>query len=191
VEMHPRLRSIGSGSVGEMAALSALVAARRPGHILELGTCDGCSTWHLWANSGPATLITTIDLPPAVKAIGSTDSGLQGGGRGRFRRDGRRVRVVETDSRLWAPDIAGGVDFCCIDAGHSYECVKNDTEKALSVLKEDGVVLWHDATWKSDGYRVNEYLLGLIDLQYDVKLIKVSDYDFCSLAVLIGNAPRP
>jgi hypothetical protein len=121
---------------------------------------------------------------------GSTDSGLQGVGRRPFLPDDRRVRLVETDSRLWAPDIPGGVDFCFIDAGHSYECAKNDTEKALSVLKDDGVLLWHDATWKSDGYRVNEYLLGLIDLQYDVKLIKVSDYDFCSLAVLLGNAPR-
>jgi predicted O-methyltransferase YrrM len=190
VVMHPKLRSIGSGSVGEMAALSALVAARRPRHILEFGTCDGCSTWHLWANSGPDTIITTIDLPGGVKVVGSTDSGLQGVERRRFLPHDHRVRLVETDSRVWVPDIPGGVDFCFIDAGHSYECVKNDTEKALSVLKDDGVILWHDATWKGDGYRVNEYLLGLIDSQYDVKLIKISDFDFCSLAILFGNAPR-
>jgi predicted O-methyltransferase YrrM len=173
-----------------MAALSALVAAKRSKNILEFGTCDGCSTWHLWANSSPDTIITTIDLPCGVKVIGSTDAGLQGVGRRRFLPDDPRVRLVETDSRLWAPDIPGGVDFCFIDAGHSYECVKNDTEKAFSVLKNDGVVLWHDATWKDDGYRVNKYLLGLIDLRYDVKLIKVSDYDYCGLAVLLGNAPR-
>jgi predicted O-methyltransferase YrrM/SAM-dependent methyltransferase len=189
VVMHPKLVGVGSGSVGEMAALSALVAAKRPKNVLEFGTCDGCSTWHLWANSGPDTIIATIDFPPGVKAIGSTDPGLQRVAKRPFLPDDPRVRLVETDSCLWAPDIPDGVDLCFIDAGHSYECVKNDTEKALSVLKDDGVVLWHDATWKSDGYRVNEYLLGLIELQYDVKLIKVSNYDFSSLAVLFGNAP--
>jgi hypothetical protein len=100
------------------------------------------------------------------------------------------VRLVETDSRLWAPEAPGGVDFCFIDAGHSYECVKNDTEKAFSVLNHGGVVLWHDATWKNDGYRVNKYLLGLIEQGYDVKLLKVSDYDYCGLAILLGNAAR-
>jgi predicted O-methyltransferase YrrM len=190
VVLHPKLRGIGSGSVGEMAALSALVAAKRPKSILEFGTCDGCSTWHLWANSGPDTLITTIDLPSGVKTIGSTDPGLQGVGKRPFLPDDPRVRLVETDSRLWAPEIPGGVDFCFIDAGHSYECVKNDTEKSFSVLKNGGVVLWHDATWKSDGYWINKYLLGLIELGYDVKLIKVSDYDYCGLAILLDNAPR-
>lgn len=188
--MHPKLLGVGSGSAGEMAALSALVAAKRPKNVLEFGTCDGCSTWHLWANSSPDTFITTIDLPSGAKVIGSTDSGLQGVGRRRFLPDDSRVRLVETDSRLWAPDIPDGVDFCFIDAGHSYECVKNDTEKAFSVLDSDGVVLWHDATWKGDGYRVNEYLIDLIALGYDVKLIKVSNFDFCGLAVLLDNAPQ-
>ena len=190
VVMHPKLRGVGSGSVGEMAALSALVAAKRPKNILEFGTCDGCSTWHLWANSGPDTIITTIDLPPGIKTVGSTDAGLQGMEKRPFLPLDPRVRLVETDSRLWTPEIVGGVDFCFIDAGHSYECVKNDTEKALSVLKNDGVVLWHDATWKNDGYRVNKYLLGLIEQGYDVKLLKVSDYDYCGLAILLGSALR-
>src|SRR5262249_40947092 len=190
VVMHPKLRGVGSGSVGEMAALSALVAAKRPKNILEFGTCDGCSTWHLWANSGADTVITTVDLPSNVKTVGSTDPGLQGVGHRPFLPVDTRVRLVETDSRFWTPEIPGGVDFCFIDAGHSYECVKNDTEKALSILKNDGVMLWHDATWKSDGYRVNKYLLGLIEVGYDVKLIKVSDYDYCGLAVLVGKAPR-
>jgi predicted O-methyltransferase YrrM len=190
VVMNPKLRGVGSGSVGEMAALSALVAAKRPKNILEFGTCDGCSTWHLWANAGPDTIITTIDLPSGVKAAGSTDEGLQGVGKRPFLPVDPRVRLVEADSRLWTPEIPGGVDFCFIDAGHSYECVKNDTEKALSVLKHNGVILWHDATWKNDGYRVNKYLLGLIEQGYDVKLLKVSDYDYCGLAILLGNAPR-
>jgi predicted O-methyltransferase YrrM len=188
VVMHPKLRGAGSGSVGEMAAISALVAAMRPKNVLEFGTCDGCSTWHLWANSGPDTVITSIDLPSGVKAIGSTDAGLQGVRKRPFLPDDPRVRLVEMDSRLWAPEVPGGVDFCFIDAGHSYECVRNDTEKALSALKDDGVVLWHDATWKGNGYRVNKYLLALIEGGYDVKLLKLSDYDYCGLAILLGKA---
>jgi predicted O-methyltransferase YrrM len=38
----------------------------------------------------------------------------------------------------------GKLDFCFIDGGHSYECVKNDTEKCLSILAQGGALLWHD-----------------------------------------------
>src|SRR5262249_47497072 len=107
VVMHPRLRGVGSGSVAEMVALSALVAAKRTKKILELGTCDGCSNWPLWANSGPDTIITTIDLPSGVKTVGSTDAGLQGVRNRPFLPDDPRVRLVETDSRLWIPEIPG------------------------------------------------------------------------------------
>ena len=35
-------------------------------------------------------------------------------------------------------------DLIFIDGSHAYSYVKNDTEKALRMLKEGGLLLWHD-----------------------------------------------
>jgi predicted O-methyltransferase YrrM len=185
VRMHPLLRGGGSGSVSEMAVLSVLTATKRPETILEFGTYDGCSTWHLWANSPESTRIITLDLPAKTKVEGSTDYGLQGVMSRTFLPASPRVQLIEMDSRLWDPATIGQVDFCFIDAGHSYECVKNDTEKALAVMREGGVIVWHDASWRRDGYGVNRYLRELREEGRDVQLITIGEFDYCSIAVLV------
>ena len=36
-------------------------------------------------------------------------------------------------------------DLIFIDGGHTYTCIKNDTdEKSLEMIKENGLILWHD-----------------------------------------------
>jgi predicted O-methyltransferase YrrM len=35
-------------------------------------------------------------------------------------------------------------DFIFIDGGHEYHIVKKDTENALKMLKQNGIILWHD-----------------------------------------------
>lgn len=184
VKMHPFLTGVGSGSVAEMVALASLVAATQPRKLLEFGTCDGASTWHLWANAHPDSVITTLDLPAGTKTSGSTDPGLQGIGVRPLLPDDSRIRVIEIDSRTWVPDV-DEVDFCFIDAGHSYECVKNDTEKALSVMRRGGLLLWHDASWRRDGYGVNGYLRDLRAAGRDVFLLDAGPYEYCALAALI------
>jgi predicted O-methyltransferase YrrM len=183
VILHPAMRGGGSGSVAEMAALAAIAAAKKPRRILEIGTFDGCSAWHLLANSPQECTITTLDLPPGTVVEGSTDRGLQGVAARPFLPTGSRVRLVEVDSRHWQPDVAQ-IDLAFIDAGHSYSCVKNDTEKALSVMAPRGIMLWHDAAWKSDGYAVNQYLKELRSAGRDVRMITISEMDYCGLAML-------
>ena len=36
------------------------------------------------------------------------------------------------------------VDFAFVDGSHSYDYVKNDTEKLLRLLAPSGVIVWHD-----------------------------------------------
>ncbi|MBL8012699.1 MAG: class I SAM-dependent methyltransferase, partial [Candidatus Omnitrophica bacterium] len=38
----------------------------------------------------------------------------------------------------------GKIDLVFIDGNHSYEFVKSDTENALEMLSEKGVIIWHD-----------------------------------------------
>ena len=185
VVLHGELHGFGAGSIGEMAGLSSLVAAHQPRSLLEFGTCQGCSTWHLWANSPKDARITTVDLPSGVMVEGSTDPELQGNKVRRFLPDDPRVRLIETDSRLFDPSSLGEVDFCFIDAGHSYACVRNDTEKALSVLVSGGLMVWHDASWTEDDYGVNQYLKELRSSGLDVRQLTLGPFDYCALAVLV------
>jgi predicted O-methyltransferase YrrM len=185
VAMHPFLRGGGSGSTGEMAALAAITAAMRPKTILEFGTFDGASTWHLLANAHEACTLTTIDLPSGTVVDGSSDLDLQGkAGRRTFLPADHRVRLLEVDSRHWIPDISG-VDLCFIDAGHTYECVKNDTEKVMPLMRSGGLILWHDAAWRRDGYGVNRYLTELRAKGSDVCVVRLGPYEYCALAFLV------
>lgn len=182
VILHSLLRGGGSGAVGEIAALSSIAAALKPRTILEFGTYDGCTTWHLLANAAAECRITTIDLPLGTQVIGSTDEALQGTSHRPFLPNDPRVRLVEIDSRNWTPDMHD-VDLCFIDAGHSLECVRSDTEKALPLMRPGGLIAWHDATWQRDGYGVNRYLRGLRDCGHEVFLVDVGPYDYSGLAV--------
>jgi predicted O-methyltransferase YrrM len=184
VFVHPLLRGCGSGAAAEIAALAVITAAKRPGQILEFGTYDGAGTWHMWANSDGSARITTLDLPPNTKVKGSTDLGLQGIAHRPFLPADSRVRLIETDSRAWQPDVRG-VDLCFIDAGHSYECVKNDSEKALPLMSAGGVIVWHDATWRRHGYGVNRYLREKWQEGLDIRQLVIGDFDFCCMAILI------
>ena len=184
VKLHLQLTGCGSGSTAEMATLAALVAIMQPRNILEFGTCDGASTWHLWANAPGDARITTLDLPSGTKVDGSSDEGLQGMTERPLLPRDARTRLLEIDSRNWCPDVSD-VEFCFIDAGHSYECVKNDTEKALSVMCHGGLLVWHDASWRRNGYRVNDYLTEIRRAGRDVLLLETNVCDYCALAVLM------
>ena len=181
VQMHPVMVATGSGSTAEMAALSCIVAALRPKRILEFGTFNGLSTWHLVTNA-PDAVVTTVDLPPEVSVAGSTDSGLQKGKTREFLPPSSNLRVVEIDSRAWTPDVED-IDLCFIDAGHSYECARNDTEKALKVMSRRGVVVWHDAAWHRDGYGVNRYLRELMADGLAIRIVRPGGNDYSGLAV--------
>jgi len=185
VTMHPALTGTASGSVGEMAALATITAAKNPNQVLEFGTHEGCSTWHLWANSPPTARITTLDLPSHIKVKGSTDISAQGVLHRPFLPKDERVTLVEIDSRDWQPCSDDPVDLCFIDGGHSYECVRNDTEKAMQLMASDGVIVWHDASWTDDGYAVNAYLKELRHDGQNIQLVRVGPYDYCALAVLL------
>ena len=50
-------------------------------------------------------------------------------------------------------------DLCFIDGGHSYECIKADTETALKILSPNGVIVWDDFSWFTEG--VSQYLKEL------------------------------
>jgi predicted O-methyltransferase YrrM len=141
----------GSMTLTEISSLCHLVAARRPRKILEIGSFRGLTTLNLAMNA-PDAEVHTLDLPPdanpASTRFQTNDTNII------TSRDGyhyagcpeanRIVQHYGDTATFDYKEIGSGVDFCLIDAAHSYEYVRNDTAKTLPLLSDGGLMLWHD-----------------------------------------------
>lgn len=141
----------GSMTIAEISSLCHLVAARRPRKVLEIGSFRGLTTLNIAMNA-PDAEIHTLDLPPAFDPAATkfehNDTNIIGA-RGFFYYAGREeaayIRQHYGDTATFDYDEIGkGVEFCLIDAAHSYEYVRNDTAKAIPLMTNDGILLWHD-----------------------------------------------
>jgi predicted O-methyltransferase YrrM len=141
----------GSMTITEISSLCHLVAARRPRKVLEVGSFRGLTTLNIAMNA-PDAEIHTLDLPPdfdpAQTRFENNDANTIRA-RGFYYYDGReeasRIRQHYGDTATFDyAEVGGGVDFCLIDAAHSYEYVRNDTAKALPLMADGGLMLWHD-----------------------------------------------
>lgn len=109
-------------------------------NIFEFGTFTGRTTYYL-SCSTETTCVTTLDLPAGhedryIPNVGYYFSGTD---------QEKRIKQIFIDSKDFDPTpYAGSMDFIFIDGDHSYEGVKNDTEKALTMLAPGGVIMWHD-----------------------------------------------
>jgi Predicted O-methyltransferase len=141
----------GSMTITEISSLCHLVAARRPQKILEIGSFRGLTTLNMAMNA-PDAEIHTLDLPPdfdpAQTQFENNDASIIRS-RGFYYYEGRseasRIHQHYGDTATFDyAEIGGGVDFCLIDAAHSYEYVRNDTARTLPLMSVDGLMLWHD-----------------------------------------------
>lgn len=141
----------GSMTITEISSLCYLIAARRPRKILEIGSFKGLTTLDMALNA-PAAEVHTLDLPqatdPTSTRFKTNDTSIIGR-RGFLyyadRPEAARVHQHFGDTATFDySEIGGGVDFALVDAAHSYEYVRNDTVKALPLMSDDSVMLWHD-----------------------------------------------
>ena len=64
-----------------------------------------------------------------------------------------------TLQRLISPAYENQMDFIFIDASHTYDYVKHDSQTALKLLRNGkGTILWHDYTpwWDGVVHALNE-----------------------------------
>lgn len=146
----------------------------KPRRHLEYGTWRGegacyaleesnATVWTLnppfgeWSDDGKMVYGTIRDELPQLQAWGrrlglnvgnapQTDNVLFIGYKYLERGFGNRVCQVYTDSREWDhsayPD--GFFDSCLIDGGHTADVVRNDTMQALRLVRQGGLIMWHD-----------------------------------------------
>jgi predicted O-methyltransferase YrrM len=157
-DLFPRLENVAlpiaaineeSGHTNQVDLLyvSAIAQARGARDIFEFGTYQGRTTYFLTFAS-PEARVTTLNLPPARDPGVAAFLGIMFKGSDRE----NRITEIHSDSREFDPNpYTGRMDYIFVDGDHSYEMVKNDTEKALVMLKPGGMIVWHDYAAKSPG----------------------------------------
>jgi predicted O-methyltransferase YrrM len=157
--------------IDDAPILRYLYRQTRPARHLEFGTWEGTGACycleecdaHVWTINlpdgekveGRPLYYSTPDQIPEGAAptevrgdvpIYQTDAGAFIGHRYRNAGFSNRVTQIYCDSREWDTSefSAGFFDTVLIDGGHSEEVVLSDTDKALSVMRPGGLILWHD-----------------------------------------------
>jgi len=161
-------------------ALASLLMADQPSEVLEIGTYMG-HTSKLMASNLPTAKIHTVDLPlqtmPAPSGPGELvkdDFHLIAGrvvGR-EFKNQPCANRITQHfgDTAHWNFAEAGRPSFFFIDGAHTYDYVKNDSEKCLALCAgRPATFVWHDCDDQHPG--IVRFLLEWRALGRDVRRI--------------------
>lgn len=153
----------------QLLVMARLVRTERPSGIFEIGTFDGRTTLNLAANAEPSTRVITLDLPAAD--VDETALAIEEGDRAYVEKPVSGSRFLGTDFEARITQVFGDsatfdyspykgkIDFVFVDGAHSYEYVKNDTDRALELLGDSGGwILWDDyGVWDGVTTALNEY----------------------------------
>lgn len=147
--------------------------SKKAKNIFEFGTCSGKTTFLFGMNSVPEANIFTITLDPNdVGELKNQPNDNKTAARNiknesiynQFMFSGheveKKIKVIFQDSRnLDIKNFENQFDLIFIDGGHTYSCIKSDTEKALQMIRKNGIILWHDyANSKRSSKDVYKYL---------------------------------
>jgi hypothetical protein len=127
-----------STPLADVVMLLKIALCAEPKRLMEIGSYRGYTALFLARHISPDARIVTIDRHPdhgeAYRNI-SLASMIE-------------RRVGAADRAMFAQDESVIYDLIFIDADHSYESVRNDTELVLPLLSPDGFIVWHDyANW--------------------------------------------
>jgi len=161
--------------LAELLTLAAICRYQKPKRIFEIGTYTGSSTLVMSLNASHETEILTLDLAPG-DLIGSA-----------FRDTTQSSRIQQLYGNSLSFDFSaynGTMDLVLVDANHSYECVKSDTEKAFALLRPGGVIVWDDYRWLEIHAECSGVTLFLNELQATRPLYSIAGTRF---AIYLDN----
>lgn len=138
----------------ELLTLAGVCRNLKPKRVFEIGTYRGVSTVFLAANIPDDSEVVTLDLDPESRPTHKHGTGV--GGFSDFTvgeyyvasRFSSRVKQVfgnslQFDFKEWT----GKMDLVFVDADHSYDFVKIDTENAFRLVRPGGAIIWDDYVW--------------------------------------------
>ena len=131
----------------DMMFVVGIAKYRNAKKIFEFGTYLGRTTCG-FASISDDVEVYTLNLPP-------TADPRYGPYIGNFIKKSSRqhqIKQIFCDSKsLLTESYSNLMDYIFIDADHTYDSVKNDTEKAFEMLAPGGMIIWHDFAPKSPG----------------------------------------
>jgi len=151
-------RAQGDVNLAELSVLATAAASVATGaEIVEIGTFDGRTTLNFAANSPTHLAVFTLDLPPDA----ASKFALAPGERAFVEKPRSGRHFVEADAEWAAPaqritqlfgDSAtfdwsphhGKAGLVFVDGSHAHDYVVADTDTALRLIAQKGVVIWHD-----------------------------------------------
>lgn len=133
----------------EIAALLEFLQLRRARRIMEIGTARGGTCFLLSRVAAEDAQIITLDLPDGLFGDDSYPWRTQlvrsiGCGRQKIhalQADSQQAQTFEQVKKLLGDEP---LDFLFIDGDHRYEGVKNDAELYMPLVRDGGVIAWHD-----------------------------------------------
>jgi predicted O-methyltransferase YrrM len=138
----------------ELAVVGAICMCQRPRRVFEIGTYKGCSTIAMAMNTPETTEVFTLDLDPSARE--THQHGLGVGGFAPFE-VGCQYKASPLRSKIrqlygnsatydYGPFLHS-MNLVFVDADHTYEFVRKDTETAFALLAPSGIILWDDYAW--------------------------------------------
>lgn len=127
-----------SSPVVDAIMLAKIAMCLKPKRVLEIGSYRGYTTKLLAEHTPDDTHIVAFDRDPRHgEAYQATPLAAK---------IERRVGCV--DAAAFACDARHSYDLIFLDADHTYEAVKFDTEVVIPLLAPNGILVWHDyANW--------------------------------------------
>jgi predicted O-methyltransferase YrrM len=135
--------------ITEFASLLRLLKRRKLKSIVEIGTAQG-GTLYAWCKIADSdALITSIDLPGGPFGGGYTLNDIK-----KFKKYKKKNQTLyflrkdsykqETKNKLAGILDGRKIDLLFIDGDHSYRGVKKDFQLYSSLVKQNGLIVFHD-----------------------------------------------
>jgi predicted O-methyltransferase YrrM len=151
-----------SVTLTEAAALAALIQLSKAKRVFEFGTYKGVSTTQLALNLPTDGIVYTLDLPEDHPVYLEYSRLASETGMKILVPENvvSKVQFLKSDSAKFDTEpYRNSIDLVFVDGYHSYEYVKNDTEKGWEMLRPGGVIAWHDCV--PDRPEIIRYLKSL------------------------------
>lgn len=140
----------------ELMAICSLLKDNKSNVVFEIGTFDGRTTRAMALNlNNEQGKILTLNLPPASNNVSLSTSAVDVQLASKVISGERFINSPQKKyiHQLWGDSASfdfspylNSIDFVFIDGAHSEHYVKNDTEKALQLIRQSGgIIVWHDA----------------------------------------------
>jgi len=175
----------------EITKLLEILKDIKPKTILEIGTARGGTLFLHTRIADPKANIISVDLP----------GGKFGGGYSEwkiplyqsFTKNGQKIKLLRADShnpktfKLVKTVLADKkVDFLFLDGDHTYEGVKRDFNMYSSLVKEGGIIAFHDIVKHdpSSSCKVNKFWNELKDDHEYIEIIEDIKQKWAGIGVI-------